>query len=112
MPLNGKLTLTHEYAGWRNALELAGVKSKTRVSAVRNEIKTPGYALMNLRASYAWKQVRFDFGVENLLNKRYFLPTGGAYIGQGTSMQLNGVPWGTAVPGMGRSVYMGVNIKF
>jgi len=112
MPLNAKLTLTHEYAGWRNALELVGVKSKTSVSAVRNEMETPGYALMNLRASYAWKQVRFDFGVENLFNKRYDLPTGGAYIGQGNTMSLMSVPWGTAVAGMGRSFYLGMNIKF
>ncbi len=111
MPLNAKLTLTHEYATWSNALELVGVKRKTDISAVRNEIKTPGYMLVNLRASYAWKQARFDFGVANLFNKHYYLPTGGAYIGQGSTMSLN-VPWGIAVPGMGRSFYLGMNVKF
>jgi hypothetical protein len=53
---------------------------------VRNEIKTPGYSLVNLRTSYAWKQVRVDFGMENLFDKFYYLPTGGAYTGQGTTM--------------------------
>jgi iron complex outermembrane receptor protein len=112
MPLNAKLTLTHEYAGWSNAIEWVGVKKKNDVSAVRNEMKTPGYALVNLRASYSWKKVRFDFGIENLFNKLYSLPTGGAYIGQGNTMSLMSVPWGIAVPGMGRSFYLGMNIKF
>ncbi len=30
---------------------------------------TPGYALVNLRTSYNWNNVRFDLGVENLFDK-------------------------------------------
>jgi iron complex outermembrane receptor protein len=41
------------------------------VSDVRNEIKTAGYGLTNLRTSYTWKQVRVDLGVENLFDKFY-----------------------------------------
>lgn len=82
------------------------------MSDVRNEIRTPGYKLVNLRGSYAWQKVRIDFGVENLLDKLYFLPTGGAYTGQGTSMSITGVPWGIAVPGMGRNAYVATNFKF
>ncbi|MBK7356184.1 hypothetical protein [Propionivibrio sp.] len=44
---------------------------------------------MNLRASYQWRQARIDFGVENLFDKRYDLPLGGAYVGQGSTMALN-----------------------
>jgi len=44
------------------------------------------------------------------------LPLGGAYLGQGTTMMINppvGISpqWGTAVPGMSRSVYAGVNYQ-
>jgi iron complex outermembrane receptor protein len=53
---------------------------------VRNEIQTAGYSLTHLRGSYTWKKVRVDFGVENLFDKFYYLPTGGAYTGQGTTM--------------------------
>jgi iron complex outermembrane receptor protein len=67
---------------------------------------------VNLRASHSWQRVRLDFGVENLFDKLYYLPTGGAYLGQGTTMQINAIPWGTAVPGMGRSVYAGVTVTF
>lgn len=112
MPLNARLTLTHKFGGWDNAIELVMVKGKDDLSDVRNEIETDGYSLVNLRASHSWKQLRVDFGVENLFDKAYDLPTGGAYLGQGRTMSMNGVPWGIAVPGMGRSLYVGMNYKF
>ncbi|MBU3695197.1 TonB-dependent receptor [Dechloromonas sp.] len=112
MPLNGKLVLSHRLGGWDNAFEVVGVTGKSKVSDVRNEIKTSGYSLLNLRASYSWQRVRLDLGVENLLDKFYYQPTGGAYTGQGTTMSINGIPWGIGVPGMGRSIYAGVNVKF
>lgn len=116
MPLNAKLAVTQKMAGWDNSAELVMVQAKDGGSSMRNEIKTPGYALVNLRGSYSWKTVRLDFGVENLFDTFYFLPTGGAYTGQGTTMSNPALPnypqWGTAVPGMGRSIYVGVNVKF
>lgn len=112
MPLNAKATLTHQLGGWDNAIELVAVKGKTDVSDVRNETRTAGYGLTNLRTSYSWQKVRVDFGIENLFDKMYSLPLGGAYAGQGTTMSTNGIPWGTAVPGMGRSLYAGLNLKF
>ncbi|WEN41641.1 Heme/hemopexin utilization protein C [Thauera sp. GDN1] len=115
MPLNAKLALTQQLGGWDNAIELEGVKAKSKVSDVRNEIETPGYALTHLRTSYSWKSVRVDFGVENLFDKFYYLPLGGVYLGQGTTMRLpanGGAPYGVAVPGAGRSIYAGINYKF
>jgi iron complex outermembrane receptor protein len=114
MPLNTKLTLTQQYGNWDNAIELVAVKAKNNISDVRNEIKTPGYSLINLRGSYSWKQTRVDFGIENLFDKFYSLPTGGAYVGQGSTMALRpaNMPWGIALPGQGRSLYAGVNYKF
>ena len=92
------------------------------MSRVRGEVKTPGYGLLNLRSSYEWKSVRVDFGIENLLDKFYYHPLGGAYIGQGRTMSLGGTtntwastsapPAGYAVPGMGRSFYLGMSVKF
>ena len=124
MPLNAKVVLTQKIAGWDNALELIGVQKKSATSAVRNEVPTPGYSLVNLRTAYNWNKLRFDLGVENLFNKMYYLPLGGAYTGQGATMSFNretGVIgtsggtvsyWGTAVPGMGRSLYAGATLKF
>jgi iron complex outermembrane receptor protein len=115
MPLNVRLTLTQRHGGWDNALEFVAAKSKNAVSSVRNEIETPGYSLVNLRGSYSWKQVRVDFGVENLFDRLYTLPLGGAYVGQGTTMSTTGASspqWGTAVPGAGRTLYTGLTVKF
>ena len=114
MPLNAKITLTQRLGAWDNGAELVMVKDKSNVSDGRNEIKTPGYGLVNLRASYNWKQASVNFGIENLFDKLYFLPLGGAYAGQGSTMSINAVsmPWGVAVPGMGRSINAGVTVKF
>ena len=71
MPLNGKLALTQRWAaGTTRSRWLVGAKDD--VSDVRNEIKTAGYGLTNLRGSYSWKQVRIDFGVDNLFDKFYY----------------------------------------
>lgn len=117
MPLNAKLALKQTWGRWSNTVEAQFVAAKDDVSQVRNEIKTDGYSLFNLRSSYVWKQLRVDVGVENLFDTAYELPLGGAYVGQGTTMSINpptgNYPqWGVAVPGMGRSIYAGLNVKF
>lgn len=112
VPVQGSLTLSHQYDGWHSSLEWALASSKEKVSDIRNEIQTAGYGLLNLQVSHQWQSFRIDAGVENLLDKFYFNPTGGAYTGQGMTMSLNGIPYGIAVPGMGRAVYAGVQWQF
>lgn len=112
MPFNGKVALTQDLGGWAGALETQWVDAKTRVSTERNELKTGGYTLFNLRCAYVWKQVRLDLAVENLLDKLYASPLGGAYTGQGMTMGINSIPWGIGVPGMGRSINAAVTVKF
>ncbi len=114
MPLNAKLSVAHQLGNWNSTAEVVLVDNKKDVSQERNELKTAGYGLLNLRTSYTWKQVRFDLGVDNVFDRLYFHPLGGAYVGQGTTMpplHANS-PYGISVPGMGRSVYAGMNIKF
>ena len=112
MPLNARLTLTHRIGAWDSGIELEMVEAKKRLSDVRNEVRTPGYSLLNVRASYAWKRARIDFGIDNLFDRFYRLPLGGAYVGQGTTMSMNGVPWGVAMPGTGRSIHIGLRLDF
>ncbi|GAV19590.1 iron complex outermembrane recepter protein [Mariprofundus micogutta] len=111
MPLNGRIGVTHRLSGWTNTVEVEMVAAKTKVSKVRNEVPTSGYSLLNLRSSYEWEQVRIDVGAENLLDKFYNDPLGGAYLGQGKTMSGTIVPWGVPVPGMGRSFYVGMTVK-
>jgi len=113
MPVNGKLNFTHQYGGWDNQIQLIAVASKNNfLSVERNEIPTPGYFLTNLKASYAWQKYRVDAGINNVFNTLYYQPLGGAYLGQGATMSMNGVPYGVPVPGMGISYYTALNLKF
>lgn len=108
MPPNARVSLKHRLGGWEGGIEMQGVTAKTRVSPVRNEVPTAGYGLLHLRGAYQWKQWRADFGVENVFNRLYALPTGGLYVAQGRTMGINAVPWGIPVPGPGRSFYVAV----
>jgi iron complex outermembrane receptor protein len=112
MPLNATISLEHSNGNWTNTAEIHLVSAKDDTAAVRNEVETPGYALLNLRSSFSWQHIRVDMGIENSLDQQYDLPLGGAYVGQGKTMAATDVPWGIAVPGMGRSVYLGVNYRF
>jgi len=112
MPLNGKLTINHTRNNWSNNIEVELVKAKTRTSQVRNELETKGFGLLHIRSRYQWDSVSINFGIENILDKFYNHPLNGAYTGQGKTMSGTGVPWGIAVPGMGRNIYAGINMKF
>lgn len=112
MPIHGKLALVHELGGFRGAVELSSVASKTKTSSVRNEMQTGSYSLLDLRGSYAFEHARVDVSIENLLDRFYSLPLGGAYLGQGLSMSSFTIPWGTPVPGAGRSINVAFSVDF
>ncbi len=116
MPLNANLALTQDIGSWHNTVEGEFVAAKEDVSDVRNEMQTPGYGLVHLRSRYERDHWSADLGIENLFDRFYDLPLGGAYVGQGTTMTVPPLPnqpqWGTPVPGQGRSIYVGVTMKF
>jgi len=112
MPLHGKVAVSQKLGHWTNTIETRMVAAKDDISQVRNEIKTGGFTLVNLHTSYTWKKLRIDVGIDNLFDRYYALPQGGAYLGQGKTMSIKAVPWGVAVPGMGRSIYTSLNYKF
>lgn len=111
MPLNLRLALDHRLGAWQNTLESRMVARKDQVESIRNERETPGFALLNYYSSYTFKQARLDFGIENVFDRKYYDPLGGAYLGQGATMGT-GVSAGTRVPGMGRSINIGLAINF
>jgi iron complex outermembrane receptor protein len=111
MPLNATLAVEHQFGQWSNKIQAKLVESKDDVQSVRKELKTAGFALLNFYTSYDWKHARLDLGVENIFDKFYFDPLGGAYLGQGATMGTS-VLHGTQVPGMGRSVNVGLTLKY
>ncbi len=114
MPINGKIALEHAlplYGGTlSSAIEVQAVGAKDQVNAPRREITTPAYALVNLRTAYQYANLRFDLGIENLFDRQYYLPLGGAnfsaYKAAGGSGRL------AAMPGPGRGIYGGMSVKF
>ncbi len=112
MPLHGTLALVHERGPLTNRIEFRTVAAKTRVSSVRNEMPTAHYSLLDLRTSYEFEHLRVDLAVENVFDRFYELPLGGAYVGQGLSMSSLTIPWGLNVPGPGRSFHLAVSVDF
>jgi len=104
MPLDAKLTVEHRRGGWTSTVGVQAVAAKDAVQAVRIELPTPGYVLVNLHTAYQWKQLRFDVGLDNATDTRYVLPLGGRYwVGDPTGA--------SSVPGVGRSVFAGLTVK-
>jgi iron complex outermembrane receptor protein len=106
MPVNAKLALDHTLGNWTNTVELQLVGGKNEVSQLHNELTTPAYALLNLRTGYQWQNVRVDVGIDNLFDKFYYLPLGGA------DLVSYGTVYGTNVAGQGRSFNSRLTVKF
>lgn len=115
MPLHGALSLEHrletEWGNFNSSLGVELVSRKTAVAKTYNEPETPGYALLNLRTGYQYKKLKLELGVDNLLDKEYFHPLGGVYIYAAKPRRYSPdkLP---AVPAMGRSVFVSVNLEF
>ena len=109
-PLQGLFALENRKGVWTQALEVELVDEKDTVSAVRNELRTPGYVLVHLRAGGEIGRVRFAAAVENLLDQDYDLPLGGIAFGD---YKYGGrVDPFHQVAGPGRSFNLSVNVAF
>lgn len=110
MPTNGFVALDETYGNLTGRAEVVLVKRKSTVDPLRNEPQTPGYALLNLNASYKWNLALIQIGLDNVLNQNAYLPLGGValgnYIYNGSTGRLG------AVQLMGRSVNMSVTLSF
>lgn len=110
MPLNMRLALEHHQGAWRSSLETEMVASKDRLSTLRAEQQTAGYALVNLRTSVELTAtIRLDAGVDNLLDRAYRLPLGGLEYAS-ADMMMGIAP--STMRGAGRSVNAGISVDF
>jgi iron complex outermembrane receptor protein len=111
MPLHGTLALEHEFAAWSSALRLRSVARKTEVDPVRLEPPTAGYSLVDFQTAYEWRNLRLDFAITNLFDRRYASPLGGTWQ---SALYPPGYAGATfrPLPAAGRSLDTGFSLKF
>lgn len=113
MPFNLKWSLNHKREGWHSAFEMQFVDTKDDVQAIRNELKTAAYVLLNAKTGYQWQNISIDVGLDNILDKQYYYPLSGVYIGDQNAMTLiSSRPNTQNLPGLGRSMYVGLTISY
>lgn len=109
MPPNMLLALEQRNGAWNSQFEVKAVAPKDRIDERRLEPRTAGYALLNARTAYQWKNgLLLTLGVSNLLDKLYSDPLGGVYL-SGLAAD-KGALASLAAPG--RSVDIGASLRF
>ncbi|MDG6095375.1 TonB-dependent receptor plug domain-containing protein [Acetobacter sp. AN02] len=110
MPLNGVVSLRETFGAWSGHVDVTLVKAKTSVDWLRNEPRTPGYALAGLGGSWRWRVLTLKAEIENLLDQKYYLPLGGLSLGDWYFRGKSGIAG--ALPGMGRSFNLSLSATF
>jgi iron complex outermembrane receptor protein len=111
MPLHGSLALEHEYRAWSSVLRFSTVARKTAVDPMRLEPPTAGYSLVDLRTAYEWRNLRLDFAIANLLDRRFASPLGGTWQSAAYPPGFAGSTF-RPLPAAGRSLDTGFSVKF
>ncbi len=96
-PLHGRVSLEEHWAGWRSAVELVWASPQHKVSAFNDELPSAGYAIVNLRTGYTFREhLSIDATLQNVLNTHYEDHlTGINYVSK------SDVPVGARIPGPG-----------
>ncbi len=107
-PLHGSLSFEQHWLGWRSALELAWAAPQHDVAAFNDELTSPGYAVLNLRAGYTVSEhLDIDVVVENLFDRRYTEHLAGI-----NQVFDSDVSVGSRLPEPGRFVAVSVKYRF
>jgi iron complex outermembrane receptor protein len=110
MPLHARVNFDESVKGLDAGFALEVVDRKNHVDPRRYEQQTPGYALLDLHASYQRGAFEAAGGADNLLNKAYELPLGGVNMDD----FMAGMWMGTIAPvtGRGRSAFFNLTARF
>ncbi len=111
MPLGFSLAVKHQLGGWSNVVEVKATSSKSEADPLRHEPFTPGFAVINFRTAYDWRNIRLDAGIDNLLNQQYYSPLGGVDLADWKANHNTNVPL-IPLASPGRSYNAGVTVKF
>ncbi len=107
-PLHGIVSLEYDNGAWHGAVEGVLAARQDKVSAYNGETPSPGYALLNLRAGYTFREhLNVELSLENLVDKRYANHLAGV-----NRVLDSDVPVGARLPSAGRSVAVSVKYDF
>jgi iron complex outermembrane receptor protein len=108
-PLTARTMLSYVQTTWRIGVEAETVAAQSKVSTENNEQKTGGYAVFNLMGNYqASKALTLSAGINNLFDRDYQNHLGG----YNRISDNPDIAQGERLPGLGRSVYAGVNFNW
>jgi len=108
-PLTARTQLSYIEPDWRVGIEAVTVAQQNQVSSVNEEEKTSGYAIYNLTGEYQLSQsLQVQGGINNLLDRKYRNHLGGYNRVSGNE----DIAVGERLPGLGRSVYVGLNLNW
>jgi iron complex outermembrane receptor protein len=110
-PLTTRTMLSYVQSSWRSSIELVAVASQRQVSAENLEEKTAGYALINLSAAYQpAKNMTLTAGINNIFDRDYANHLSGYYrIKDSYNADID---QGERIPGLGRSLFAGINYNW
>ncbi|MGB7992113.1 MAG: TonB-dependent receptor, partial [Candidatus Methylophosphatis roskildensis] len=110
MPVNATLGFEHAIGAWTTTADMQAVGRKSDVDNRRFEPRTGAYALFNLRTAYQLSDaVRLSAGISNLFDRQYALPLGGVSL---AAYKAAGAGQLASLPGPGRSIDLGLTVKF
>jgi iron complex outermembrane receptor protein len=108
-PLTARTMLSYVQTTWRIGVEAETVAAQSKVSTENNEQKTGGYAVFNLMGNYeATKALTLSAGINNIFDRDYQNHLGG----YNRISDNPDIAQGERLPGLGRSVYAGVNFNW
>ncbi|MDF1583094.1 MAG: TonB-dependent receptor [Methyloprofundus sp.] len=103
-PLNGRMQLTASHSGFTASVEGILYAKQSKVADYNGEKATPGYEIMNLRASYEpFDGFLIGTGIENVIDSTNYNHLGGYY--RPMTDAANDLTQGQRIPLQGRNYY-------
>jgi iron complex outermembrane receptor protein len=107
-PLQGQVTAHYRRGDWNHGVTARFAAAQDRVAAYNGEPASDGYAVWDYLGEWkAGKATLVRFGIENLLDKRYYDHLGGINRVSASNVALN-----ARLPGAGRHAYLSLAVDF
>ncbi len=102
-PLREVLSLRYDNHKYFGEIQTILASTQNNVNTDLKEQKVPGYALLNLKGGFNYKNISFTLGVDNVLNQEYY-----SY----NDYYSNPFNQGIKLPEPGRTFYTNISYSF